>query len=313
MTSPQDKRLGVALVLLSAVGYAMLPVFAQNVQQSGMNSLDLGIWRYLLAVPLFWGLVVSVRRGQREPSTLPRAKLLLNGTLLSLAGLCAFYGFERIPAGTFVILFYTYPAMLAMVGLFLGDRLPPIGWVALALTFIGVVMTSIGQEAGTLNEDFLIGGGLALTNAVIVTTLITINARLLRGQANVLTGTALNATGGLLLYLLIFAVRGLPGQGLQMPASETAWVFLVLLVIFSTTLPHFSFTSGIQKLGAAQSGIVASVEPLLTAFFAYIFLGQMLTWVQVLGGVVIVLSVILLQVSNRVWAWWMQVKPNARG
>jgi drug/metabolite transporter (DMT)-like permease len=313
MSAIQDKRLGVVLVLLSAVGYALLPVFAQNVQQSGMNSLDLGIWRYLLAVPLFWGLVGTIRRAQTATHPLPRLKLLLNGTLLSLAGLCAFYGFERIPAGTFVILFYTYPAMLAIVGLFLGDRLPPIGWVALALTFVGVVMTSLGQEAGTLNEDFLIGAGLALTNAVIVTTLITINARLLRGQTNVLTGTALNATGGLLLYLLIFGVRALQGQGLEMPASGTAWVFLVLLVIFSTTVPHFSFTSGIQKLGAAQSGIVASVEPLLTVFFAYLFLGQTLTWVQVLGGVVIVCSVILLQVGNRVWAWWRQVKPHARG
>ena len=53
------------------------------------------------------------------------------GTLLAFAALAAFFGLERLPSGTFSVLFYSYPAMVALLASLLGERLSLVAWIAL--------------------------------------------------------------------------------------------------------------------------------------------------------------------------------------
>src|SRR5512145_1847848 len=135
-----NQRDGTLFILLSAVGYSFFAVWVKNIQASGLCALDIGYCRFLITVPVFW-LVVLLRRAQPPTRPIPRRGLLVMGFFLALAALTAFFGLERVPANTFILLFYTYPAMVAVFSLFLGDRLPPIGWLALALTLVGMALT----------------------------------------------------------------------------------------------------------------------------------------------------------------------------
>ncbi len=45
---------------------------------------------------------------------------------------------------------------------------------------------------------------------------------------------------------------------------------------------------GVQKLGATTSGIFLNFNPIFTAILAFIFLGEELTWIQILGTIVVV-------------------------
>src|SRR5258705_5755951 len=110
----QNQRDGLLLVLASVTSYAMLPVFIKALQVAGLNSLDIATWRFALAAPLFW-LMVRALRSPAGDKPLPRWRLIAMGTLLAMAAVATFWGFERIPAGTFVVLFYTYPAIVAIL------------------------------------------------------------------------------------------------------------------------------------------------------------------------------------------------------
>lgn len=287
-----ERYVGLLAMLVSVTGYSFLPVFTAKLLDLGVEPTEIALWRYALTVPVFWALAALAARRARTSAParpLPKVRLLLIGTLLAIAALCAFFGLQRIPAGTYVVIFYTYPAFTALIALALGDRLAAWGWVALGLTLVGVMLTVPDFSEG-LSGGNLIGVLAALLNALIVAVMFTLNARILKGQPARARAAALMTTGA----LLSLAVIGLL-LGARLPSQPEAWLYLGGMALVSTVMPIFLTYVGLQRLGAARAAILGSVEPLLTSLIAMIFLGQMMAPIQWAGGVIIVVSVILLE------------------
>lgn len=283
-----DAQKGFILVALAVMGYSFLPVFTNHLQRGGMEPLQIALWRFAITTPLFWGMSFLRAQDRAYGGRLPKIKLLMMGMLLAAAALCAFFGLARITAGTYVVIFYTYPAIVALISLVLGERLSLWGWAAILLTVVGVVLTAPDFSAG-FQGDNLIGVLLALTNSVIVAVYYIVNARLLRGQPATARAGAW-AVSGALIVLLIAGVL----TGIKVPQGTNV-LLLIGLAVISTVMPVFTLTMGIQKVGATKAAVFGTFEPLLTAFLAMILLGQQMLPIQWLGGVVIVASVILLQ------------------
>lgn len=286
----RDQQIGVGLILLSVFSYSLLPVFTSFLRGEGMEPIPIALWRFGIALPFYW-LIARVRRhAEREPDgrRLPWGRLMLSGSLFALASAAAFYGLQRVPAGTFVVIFYTYPAMVAILSLFLGERLTGWGWAAVALTIIGVTLTAPDFSAGLRGENFT-GVALALVNAFVVALYFIISSRLLRGYRAISRASAITVTGTLLVLLLMsLTVRFQVPQG-------SAWVHLLGLSLFSTVMPILAVNNGIQRLGATKAALFGTIEPLITAVFAMLFIGEQMQLIQWLGGLVIIASVIVLQ------------------
>jgi drug/metabolite transporter (DMT)-like permease len=315
MNMSRDQLEGLLLVLASVTSYSMLPVFIKAIQDAGLNSLDIATWRFALAVPFFW-LMVRALRMPAGDRPLPRLKLMAMGTLLAMAAVATFWGFERIPAGTFVVLFYTYPSMVAILSALMGERLPLAGWGALVLTTIGIVLTvpDFGQGVG---NDNLVGVLLAFTTALIVATYFLLNSRILKGHTALGHASAWATTGALLFLLILIPFRAAQTPGsfwdhlgeiaFSMPALAAShpngielWLRMLGIATISTVLGGFFLTIGIQKVGAPRASIIGTVEPILTLIFTRIFLGEEMLPVQLIGGAFIVASVLLLQLGSRV-------------
>ncbi len=315
MNISRNERDGMILILASVTGYSMLPVFIKALQVAGLNSLDIATWRFALAALLFW-LMVRVLRLPAGDKPLPRLRLLGMGTLLAIAAVATFWGFERIPAGTFVVLFYTYPAIVAVLSALMGERLPLAGWGALALTTIGIILTVPDFGKG-IGNDNLVGVLLAMFCAFVVAVYFILSGRWLKGYTALGAASAWSATGALLILLLIIPFRAIqmPGNfwdhfgaiafSLPILASQhingvELWLRMFAIATISTVLGGFFLTMGIQKVGAARASIIGTVEPILTLVFARVFLGEEMLPVQLIGGIFIVASVLVLQLGTRV-------------
>lgn len=293
-----NQRDGMLLIILSVLGYATLPVITKKLFEHDVQPLDIAFFRFLFTTIIFWGVVAarSLWRGQpvaRSPSAppLPRLRLILLGTFFVGEALTAFWGLERLPSATFVVLFYTYPAMVAVLSLFLGERLSPTAWLAIAGTLVGVALTAPDFSAGLSGGNF-IGVLMALIDALLVAIYFLLINHLTRGQKDMLLISALTTTGAVALMLLLVLFTGI-----RMPQGD-AWLYLGLLALISTALPVFGLNAGIQKLGATRAAIIATCEPIFTAVLALIFLGETVQPIQWVGGAVIIASVILLQVRR---------------
>ncbi len=290
-------REGILFIIGSVMGYSILPVFTRNILASGMEPPDIAFWRFCFAAPIFWlytwlenGRSLSARFGSPP---LPRIVLMLLGSLLALSAVVAFLGLEIMPVGTFTVLFYTYPAMIALLSLFLGDRLPLQGWIALGLTIVGVVMVTPDFSAG-LGGGNLTGVALALINAGVVAVYFILNSRILHRHRDKTRASAYIVTGALIILLAFSLYRG----GVAFPKGVNIWLLLIALATVSTVFPVFCLTNGIARLGAARASIMGAFEPLVTALWAMLFLGEMMLMQQWLGGIVIVAAVILLNLRR---------------
>jgi drug/metabolite transporter (DMT)-like permease len=240
---------------------------------------------------VFWLLVAATRLPAPE-KPLPRLQLLGMGTLLTASALLAFLGLQRIPASTFIVIFYTYPALVAVMSMFLGERLSRAGWLALALTLVGMFLTVPDFGQG-LSSDSVVGLLMALLNAFSVAFYFIISSRLLRGHSSMARASAWGIVGALLPLMLIA-----PFRPTDVPTNPDVWANLGALAVVSTVFPVFFLNAGIQKVGPARAAILGTVEPLLTILLAVIFLGERLEPIQLVGGAFILASVILLQVQG---------------
>jgi drug/metabolite transporter (DMT)-like permease len=286
----RTQRDGLIFVLIAAAGYSCLPVFVKFIRDAGMPPLDIATWRFTFAMPIFW-LLIALRRSPASGKRLPRVGLLALGVLFTSATITAFWGLERLPAGTFIILFYTYPAMVALISMFLGERLSAQSWLALAL--IGTVLTVPNLGAG-LNVDDSVGVILAIVNALIVSVYFIFNNRLLRGHTALAPASAWSVTGSFLVFFALSLARPV-----MWPTETSTWGLLLALAIISTVTPVFFLTIGLNKLGPSKAAIASTFEPVLTAVWAAIFLGEQMQPIQLLGGALILASVILLQIPRR--------------
>lgn len=282
------EREGFIYIGLSIVGYAFLPIFVRLLQQAGMHPLDIATWRFAFAAPALWLLLAALRR-PAPAYRLPRLRLLLLGALLALAALSAFFGLERLPAGVYVLLFYSYPAMVAVLAALLGERLSRRAWAALGLALVGVILTIPDLGAG-LGGDAGAGVLLALVNALAVAVYFVLNSRLLRGHTGLAYASAWVISGALAAVLALVLARPVSAA-----PNATSWLYLLALALLCTVLPVFTLTAGIQKLGAAKAAIAGTFEPVLTIVLAALILGESVQPGQLVGGAFILASIILLQ------------------
>lgn len=289
-----NRRQGVALVLFAASAYALLPSLARNIYAiSTMTPTDVAVWRFIFAVPAIW--VMMALRGQdmrqmMRISPLQLGKFTILGALYAIAALTAFIALQMVTSTSHIVIFYTYPAMVALIALLLGRRLTSIAWAALCLVILGSALTVADfQNMQAVNWPSV---GVLLINAAVIAVYYHLSSAFMSEQGETARGTAWIISATLVLLLLLT-----PVFGLNIPTDWRVWLNLLILGIICAALPIFALNTGIQKLGATQASIVSSVEPALVLIFAFFLLGESVLPVQQLGVLLTVLGVIIIQLN----------------
>ncbi|MCX7780218.1 MAG: DMT family transporter [Negativicutes bacterium] len=77
--------------------------------------------------------------------------------------------------------------------------------------------------------------------------------------------------------------------------TRTHWLMFLYIAVFSTVVPFLLYFTGIRYLPPTNVGVIACLEPVIAAVVAYLALGEVMGWLQVLGGLLVVAAVILIQ------------------
>jgi drug/metabolite transporter (DMT)-like permease len=289
--NPTQRR-GVLLLVIAAVGYAFLPIMIKWAYDAGMQPIDVLTWRFVVATPCIW-LLLFATGNARLDGRLPRLPLLGMGVMFATVAMFAFFALQRIPASIFSVLLYCYPAFVALLSLFLGERLSGRGWVALGLTLVGIILT-VPNLSSDLTRGDPFGMLLALLNGAFYSVYIVWSNRLLRGQTALAQASALSITGSLLAMLVVALFNGI-----HPPANPQAWITIIAMSIIATVIPIFAFYAGLHKLGAPQAAILSTLEPVIVLVLSFVLLGETMLPIQLVGGALILSSAILLQVGRR--------------
>ena len=295
------RLVGAGLIVVAASCFGTLGPLARFAAQGGVGSLSLVTWRAAiggLCMVSFIGLrVVAGHRPFTRVRALPlrdRWSLVAAAAANTVLNLSIFIAFERVSIALALLVFYLYPALVAIASVaWFGDRLDRIRWAALATSLIGSVLVVAG--AGSLGRLDPVGIGLAFVGA-LAQAFYVLAAR--HGFGRV-PGPQAAATTMLLAALLYLVAAPLVGQAnaLLQPLSGAAAAWPVLLAgVVGAGVPTLCFITGIRLLGAPRAAILATLEPVVGVGLAALLLGERPALLQLIGGLLIIGAGVLLQV-----------------
>ncbi len=302
-TEPTGGALGAGLVILASVCFGTLGPITRFADEAGVESLALVAWRAGIGATatllLLGGLAALGRRPQR-PRDIPARQrwFLIAGAGANLVlNLAMFIAFVRIEIGLSLLLFYLFPAFVAVASvLWFDERLDGLRWAALGVSMLGLALTLAG--AGGLGELDPVGIGLSVL-AAFAQAFYVLAAR--HGFPDVDPIEAATSTMGLAAigYVAIALVSGqFAALGAPLESSD-AMVAVLLAGLIGAAIPTLCFITGIRLLGAPRAAILATLEPVVGVALAAWLLNEQPSPLQLFGGVLILVAAVLLQVGGR--------------
>lgn len=301
---PPDHLLGAGLIVLAATCFGTLGPLTRFASDEGVESLTLVAWRAGLGAGVMvlflagrWIATSTKRPGWRDIPKRDRLFVAAGAVSNAVLNAAAFAAFLRISIALTLLVFYLYPAMVAVVSvLWFGERLDRLRWAALALSLVGLGLVLGGS--GEIGELDLVGIGLAFV-AALAQVFYVLAAR--HGFPGVPGPQAAAITmGGALGIYLAFAVGTgtLAAFGQPLAGFDALWPVLVAGVL-GAGIPTVSYIVGIRMLGPSRAAILATLEPVVGVGLAAWLLAEQPTLLQLVGGVLIMLAAVLLQLRPR--------------
>jgi drug/metabolite transporter (DMT)-like permease len=87
-----------------------------------------------------------------------------------------------------------------------------------------------------------------------------------------------------------------PASALALP--DAVWLYAIVLATFSTVLPVFLQAEALRRIGANHFAIIGAVGPVSVAVTSALGLDEAFTWVQAVGGLLVILGVLLVSVKR---------------
>lgn len=292
--------LGTLLVVVSAVAFGFMALFASWTRADGISTEMLLMLRFAIAggSMALW-MLISRSRWPRGRDLL--LCMLMGGVLYAGMSTCYFHALRHIPAGLVALLLYLYPVMVTVLTRVLfHEHLTPIRLAAITLAMIGLGLTiapiaieAINAEGG-LQADALWGVLMGIGCALCYSVYILVGSGVTHR-----CGAAPVAAVGMLAAAATFSLFSLP-RGDVPPSSLWGWAGVLGLALASTLLAITAFLAGLRRVGPVQASTISTLEAVTSVVVGAAFLGDHFGPVQFIGGALTLLAAIIIaRTSNQ--------------
>jgi drug/metabolite transporter (DMT)-like permease len=288
-SSPTLRTYGVIVIGLVAV--SMAAIFIRLAQLEGVPSLLVAAGRLTLASLLLTPWVLS-RHGP-ELGRLSVHQLVLaaaSGFFLAIHFATWIMSLEHTAVLISVVLVSTGPLWIALLEMALLNARIGVGvFAGLALAVLGGVLIGYGGIDGAVpGQAPLLGALLAVTGAITFAMYMVIG-RKLRATLSLLPYIWLVYTCAAMILVFAVIIAGIPIAG----HSPDGYIWVVALGLIPQLVGHSSFNYAVRYLPATFIGIVAQLEPIASAFIAFLRFHELPTTIQIVGSAVILVGVMI--------------------
>ncbi|MFV8829456.1 DMT family transporter [Alkalihalobacterium sp. APHAB7] len=275
------------MLILATLFWAGNFVFGSYV----VNEID-PIWmtfsRWVLALFLLFPIAYYVEKPNWKLIRKDWPFLILNG-ILGIIGynLILYSALEFTSSTNASLVAAMNPAVIVVASvILLKEKLSKLQLLGFFTSLVGaVVILTQGDITRIVHLDFN-KGDLFMIGAIIVWTFYSIIGRRL-------TLPPISATAVSTLFAMTLLAPFALSQGFPIPElSPLALTGIVYFVLFPSVGSFIFWNIAVREIGASQSGIFLNLIPVFTAIISMI-LGEMITFVQVLGGLFVFLGVYL--------------------
>lgn len=288
--------IGFWLAILGAVLFSAKAVVAKLTYRYGVDALTVMGFRMLLSMPFFAVIALSqalkAHRGSiQKLNKVQSAQLIFLGFIgYYLASYLDFIGLQYISAGLErLILFLAPTIVLILSAIFLNKPILKKQWMALVLSYVGVLMVFIQDLS--ISGDNVALGSLFVLGSVVSYSLYLIGS----GELLKVVGATRLVAYAMLVSCLICMVHFFiiySWQGLIQPYAVYKLSFIHATI--NTVVPTFMIMWAVARIGAPMVAQLGLTGPVSVLFLAAWLLGEPITALQLIGTAVTLAGAIVL-------------------
>ena len=273
--------IGYPAGIITGITYGLNPLFAKPLMNAGASTEAILLFRYGIAVILLGAYLLLKKENFRI--TLKQAGVLLSlGLLYTASSTFLFEAYKYIASGLATTLVFLFPAMVAIIMVFLKVVPSWPVWLSIAATFAGVMIMTGGAGAEKINP---LGVWFSIASAFVYALFIVIinRSKVISSIPNSLLTFYALLTGtfffiGRCLFSGADLMAGIDGG--------MAWCNLIGLAVLPTIVSTASLAVATRNIGATKASVLGVFEPITAILVGTVVFGEALT-PNIIAGILI--------------------------
>jgi len=279
----------IAMSIVWGLNFTAIKGAVSEFQPLTFNTIRFGI-SSLFLLGLLW---------LRERSIGVHRKDLARFVLLAIIGNTAYQmffinGIALTTATNSALILATTPIFIILFGAFLNvEKVTSRIVQGVILSFIGVVMIVLGTgNSLTFSNQSLLGDLLIVANPICWSIYTVLSKPMLKEYSPLKLTAVTMAIGAVPLVLV-----GIPSLGTQNWAeiSTSSWVGLGFSAFLAIGLGYVIWYTGVSRIGSAKTSLYDNLVTVFAVASAWIILSESMTWIQILGAVLVFGSLYLVR------------------
>ena len=284
-----NKQKNAKLMLsISMIIFGTIGAFTRAID---VSSGELALYRAVMAVILLLGFF-TVTRQKIELRAIKKELwlLLLSGMAMGVNWILLFEAYKYTTISAATLSYYFAPVIVTVAcPLLFKEKITPKQILCFVLSTIGLVLVILFEEKLNLDavnllagREHLIGVLFGLGAAVFYATVILLNKCI--KQVAGIQRTFLQFVAAIMILVPYVACTG----GVQLGGlNGKGWICLVIVGVIHTGITYCMYFTSLKELKGQEISILSYLDPLVAVLVSVVVLGEQMTWLQVLGGVLI--------------------------
>jgi drug/metabolite transporter (DMT)-like permease len=289
--------LGIILLVIANVCFSAKAVIIKLMYRYEIDTQSVIALRMLFALPFYVAAAIYLSRRSENVQLTRREWVAISGLgILSyyVSSMLDFLGLQYVTASVERLVLFTYPTMVLILSAVLFKRrIVPVQYLALVLTYIGVVLAFAAEQGFAGQRDLVKGGLLVFGCAFTYSFYVVFTGEYVHkvGSAKFTSYAVMAATIPAMIQI------GVHNQFDIFHYPLPVYTLAGWLAVVATVIPTFLIVEGIRVVGANNSGIIGFVGPVATILLGKVFLDEPITGLQLLGTVVVLIGISLLSIK----------------
>ena len=287
--------IGYPAGIITGITYGLNPLFAKPLMNDGASTEAILFFRYGIAVILL-GAYLLMKKEDFKITIKQAGVLLALGLFYTASSTFLFEAYKYIASGLATTLVFLFPAMVAIIMVFLKVVPSWPVWLSIAATFAGVMIMTGGTGSEAINP---VGVWFSIASAFVYALFIVI---INRSKAIASISNSLLTFYALVVGTVVFFIRcSLSGAEIMTGLDGgMAWVNLIGLAVLPTIVSTATLAIATRNIGATKASVLGVFEPITAILVGTLVFGEALTTNIVAGILISIVAVtFMIMVTKR--------------
>jgi drug/metabolite transporter (DMT)-like permease len=282
---PAQRSLGILGVTFATVAWGLVPLVLKEVEMPTMAFASYRLW---LGV-LIYGVALVVTKRRLSWRTI--RVCALGGVFFAADVSLSFNAFRLTTVANATIIGALAPVFIAVASRWFGERFSTRDVLFMFASLVGVVLVALGS-AGSPGRS--LAGDLCAAAGTISWTSYWLYSKRVRKSVATLDYLA---TVMLVAAICVTAVTALSGISLA-PPQGMDWLWVVLLAAIPGAIGHVMVAWSHGHVEAWLGSLITQGQPVVGSAAAWLLLGESLTLLTIVGGVIVLVSTAVIAIKE---------------